>query len=53
MSALTPKIKELASEWNFNIEAMESDLAAGNTTLDQLYDYLMDEIYGDGGLAGN
>ena len=53
MSVLSTQTKELATEWGFNIEAMESDLAAGKVTQDQLYDGLMEEIYGDGGLAGN
>ena len=46
-------IRELATEWGFDIKAMEADHFAGKVTIDELYEGLMEEIYGDGGLAGN
>ena len=46
-------IRELATEWGFDIKAMEADHFAGKVTIDELYKGLMEEIYGDGGLAGN
>lgn len=41
-----------AASYGFDIQAIKDEIAAGNLTREEATERLMEEIYGDGGLAG-
>jgi len=52
MTVTFKQIKELATEYGFDVEQMTDDYVHNRVTADELWTRLNDEIYGDGGLAG-
>ena len=43
---------EIAAEYGFRVEALKAHIAEGRITEREMIDRLMEEVYGDNGLAG-